>query len=47
MTEEEVQQVEVIVNAKIRENIALNEKRSVPMSEAEQMGAMMLLGKVW
>ena len=45
MTEEEVQQVEVIVNAKIRENIALNEKRSVPMSEAEQMGAMMLFGE--
>ena len=45
MTDEEVQQVEVIVNAKIRENLALNEKRCVPMSEAEQMGAMMLFGE--
>ena len=45
MTEEEVDQVEILVNAKIRENIPLNEKRSVPMSEAEQMGAMMLFGE--
>lgn len=45
MTKEEVDQVEVIVNAKIRENIPLNEKRSVPMIEAEQMGAMMLFGE--
>jgi alanyl-tRNA synthetase len=37
--------VEDIVNAKIRENISINEKRSAPMSEAEEMGALMLFGE--
>ena len=45
MTVEEVQKVEDIVNAKIRENISINEKRSAPMHEAEEMGAMMLFGE--
>ena len=45
MTDIEVQKVEDMVNAKIRENISLNEKRSVPMLEAEEMGAMMLFGE--
>ncbi len=45
MTDEEVQKVEDIVNAKIRENISINEKRSAPMSEAEEMGALMLFGE--
>ena len=45
MTDEEVQKVEDIVNAKIRENISINEKRSAPMHEAEEMGAMMLFGE--
>jgi alanyl-tRNA synthetase len=45
MTVEEVQKVEDIVNAKIRENISINERRSAPMQEAEQMGAMMLFGE--
>jgi len=45
MTDEEVQKVEDIVNAKIRENISINEKRSTPMYQAEEMGAMMLFGE--
>ncbi|MFY8021473.1 MAG: alanine--tRNA ligase [Bacteroidia bacterium] len=45
MTDEEIKQVESIVNTKIRENISLDEKRSVPIAEAEKMGAMMLFGE--
>ena len=45
MTDKEVQKVEDIVNAKIRENISINEIRSAPMREAEEMGAMMLFGE--
>ena len=45
LTDVEVQKVEDIVNAKIRENISLNEKRAIPMIEAEKMGAMMLFGE--
>lgn len=45
MTDEEITQVESIVNQKIRENIQLDERRSVPIAEAEKMGAMMLFGE--
>ncbi len=45
MTEEELTQVEDIVNAKIRENIKLDERREVPMEEAKNMGAMALFGE--
>ncbi|MDB2317158.1 alanine--tRNA ligase [Flavobacteriales bacterium] len=45
MTSDEIQQVEDHVNLKIRENIALTEKRSIPMTEAQQLGAMMLFGE--
>ena len=45
MTSEELQRVEDLVNANIRENIALSEMRSVPMSEAQKLGAMMLFGE--
>ncbi len=45
MTEEEVAQVEKIVNQKIRENIALEEHRSIPINEAKDAGAMMLFGE--
>lgn len=45
LTSEELLQVEDIVNSKIRENIALNEMRSVPMVEAQKLGAMMLFGE--
>jgi alanyl-tRNA synthetase len=45
MTTDEIRKVEQIVNSKIRENISLNEKRNVPIGEAEKMGAMMLFGE--
>lgn len=45
MTDEEVAEVEVIVNQKIRENIELNEKQNVPIGEAKEMGAMALFGE--
>ncbi|MBL6449037.1 alanine--tRNA ligase [Fulvivirga sp. 29W222] len=45
MTDEEIAKVEHIVNEKIRENIALNEKRNVPIEEAKKLGAMALFGE--
>ena len=45
MTHEEIQQVELMVNAKIRENISLDEKRHYPIEEAKKLGAMMLFGE--
>ena len=45
MSDEEIEQVERLVNARIRENAPLEEKRAVPIEEAEEMGAMMLFGE--
>ncbi|HSF55064.1 MAG TPA: alanine--tRNA ligase [Algoriphagus sp.] len=45
MTEEEINQVEDIVNAKVRENIHLFEQRNVPIEEAKKMGATALFGE--
>jgi alanyl-tRNA synthetase len=45
MTAEEIAKVEQIVNQKIRENIVLDERRNVPIAEAQTMGAMMLFGE--
>ena len=45
MTDEEIQQVEHIVNQRIRENIPLEELRQVPIDEAKSMGAMALFGE--
>jgi alanyl-tRNA synthetase len=45
MTDEEIEKVEGIVNAKIRENAVLEENRSMPIEEAKQSGAMMLFGE--
>ncbi len=45
MTSEEIQKVECLVNAKIRENIHLDEKRNYPIEEAKKLGAMMLFGE--
>lgn len=45
MTEEEIAKVEQIVNEKIMENIALDERRNVPIEEAKQMGATALFGE--
>ncbi len=45
VTDEEIQQVEKIVSDKIRENIALEELRNIPIEEAKSMGAMALFGE--
>ncbi|HTX89330.1 MAG TPA: alanine--tRNA ligase [Bacteroidales bacterium] len=45
MTPEEIEAVEKLVNAKIRENIGITEERSVPLEKAKQMGAMALFGE--
>jgi alanyl-tRNA synthetase len=46
MTEEEIKRVEKIVNQKIRENIALDEKRNVPIAKAtSELGATALFGE--
>jgi alanyl-tRNA synthetase len=45
MTPEEIQKVEDIVNQKIRENIALDEKRNVPIEQARSFCAMALFGE--
>ncbi len=45
MTREEIEQVEKLVNRKIRENIHITEERSIPLEKAKQMGAMALFGE--
>ena len=45
MTDEEIAHVERLVNEKIRENIALDEARQLPIEEAKKSGAMMLFGE--
>lgn len=45
ITPEELTQIENLVNEKIRANIALDEKRNVPINEAMQMGATALFGE--
>lgn len=45
MTEEEILEVEKIVNQRIRENIPLQEDRSIPIEQAKEAGAMMLFGE--
>lgn len=45
MTPEQIEQVETIVNAKIRENIVLKEDRSIAIDKAQEAGAMMLFGE--
>ena len=45
MTDEEIARVERIVNEKIRENVALEEARQLPIEEAKKAGAMMLFGE--
>ncbi len=45
MNEQELALVEEKVNAKIKENILLEEHRNIPMSEAMERGAMALFGE--
>lgn len=45
VSDEEVQEIERRVNAAIRENRILDERRNVPLDEARKTGAMMLFGE--
>jgi len=45
MTQEEIRKVEMLVNTKIRDNIVLQEERSLPIGKAKEMGAMALFGE--
>jgi len=45
LTPEEIHKIERMVNARIRENIVLQEERFLPISKAKEMGAMALFGE--
>lgn len=45
MTSHELKQIEQHVNAKIRENLPLDEYREIPLTKAREMGAMALFGE--
>ena len=45
VTDEEIRQVEHLVNAKIRENVALQEYRNLPIEKAKELGAIALFGE--
>ncbi len=45
VTAEELRQVERIVNARIRENISLQDHRDVPIEQAKELGAIALFGE--
>ena len=45
VTDEELRQVEHLVNAKIRENIPLQDHRDMPIEKAKELGAIALFGE--
>ncbi len=45
VSDEEIKAIEAMVNAKIRENIPLEEDRNMPLEDAKKLGAMMLFGE--
>lgn len=45
VSDEELQQIESLVNQRIQANLPLEEFRNIPISEAKDMGAMMLFGE--
>lgn len=45
VTDEEIQQIENLVNGRIQESFELNEYRAIPITMAEEKGAMMLFGE--
>ena len=45
VTDEEIRQVEHLVNAKIRENVPLQEYRNLPIEMAKELGAIALFGE--
>lgn len=45
VTDEELQRIEKMVNKKVRENILLDERRNIPVHQAQAMGATALFGE--
>jgi alanyl-tRNA synthetase len=45
VTDEQIKEIELIVNQKVRENIKLDERRNVPIEDAKSLGAMALFGE--
>ncbi len=45
LTQDEIEKVEALVNEKIRENISVDEKRHIPITDAKKMGATALFGE--
>ena len=45
LTDEDISEIERKVNAKIRDNISINEHREIPIEKAQKMGAMALFGE--
>jgi alanyl-tRNA synthetase len=45
MTNDEIAKVEALVNEKIRENIAIEDMRNLPIADAQKMGATALFGE--
>lgn len=45
LSDEEIQKVEELVNARIRENIPVGEQRDLSLEEAQKLGAMALFGE--
>ncbi len=45
LTIEEIKEIELIVNKRIRENITLNAQANVPIEKAKELGAMALFGE--
>jgi len=45
LTDEEIRNIEVLVNEKIRKNISLEEHSNIPMKAASDMGAIALFGE--
>jgi alanyl-tRNA synthetase len=45
LTNEEIREIEILVNEKIRQNIMVDEHRNIPMKAASDMGAIALFGE--
>lgn len=45
LKKEEIEEIEILVNEKIRENISLTHHKNIPLEEAKKMGALMFFGE--
>lgn len=45
LNDEEIREIEILVNEKIRQNISVDEHRNIPMKAASDMGAIALFGE--